>query len=187
MQEWTFFYRKCVSVTTTPCPSRKNNFEIHSVMHISFNIFTTRVFLWSTGGLVNIYSLWLSRQVVAWHRPYCVDLEESTFSHLRSFLERYCDGINSEVPPLPFPSSRWEHTAGTLPSRLLTDKEIYNRLWQITYIFLHQCTFFPGKKVTYHWWYFVRGVGRCGRSVYFCCFLDLWQSHACFLVRDLLL
>uniref|UniRef100_A0AAZ3RI90 HECT-type E3 ubiquitin transferase n=1 Tax=Oncorhynchus tshawytscha TaxID=74940 RepID=A0AAZ3RI90_ONCTS len=48
------------------------------------------------------------RQVVAWHRPYCVDLEESTFSHLRSFLERYCDGINSEVPPLPFPSS-WEH------------------------------------------------------------------------------
>ena len=43
---------------------------------------------------------------MAWHRPYCVDLEESTFSHLRSFLERYCDGINSEVPPLPFPSSR---------------------------------------------------------------------------------
>lgn len=54
----------------------------------------------------NIYLLLLSRQVVAWHRPYCVDLEESTFSHLRSFLERYCDGINSEVPPLPFPSSR---------------------------------------------------------------------------------
>lgn len=48
----------------------------------------------------------LCRQVVAWHRPYCVDLEESTFSHLRSFLERYCDGINSDVPPLPFPSSR---------------------------------------------------------------------------------
>ncbi|KAI4830772.1 hypothetical protein KUCAC02_002385 [Chaenocephalus aceratus] len=49
------------------------------------------------------------RQVVAWHRPYCVDLEESTFSHLRSFLERYCDGINSEDPPLPFPSSREHH------------------------------------------------------------------------------
>uniref|UniRef100_A0A8D2LRJ6 HECT-type E3 ubiquitin transferase n=1 Tax=Varanus komodoensis TaxID=61221 RepID=A0A8D2LRJ6_VARKO len=48
------------------------------------------------------------RQVVAWHRPYCVDLEESTFSHLRSFLEQYCDKINSEIPPLPFPSSR-EH------------------------------------------------------------------------------
>lgn len=48
-----------------------------------------------------------SRQVVAWHRPYCVDLEESTFSHLRSFLEHYCDKINSEIPPLPFPSSRY--------------------------------------------------------------------------------
>ncbi|KAH0619794.1 hypothetical protein JD844_014057 [Phrynosoma platyrhinos] len=35
------------------------------------------------------------RQVVAWHRPYCVDLEESTFSHLRSFLEQYCDKINT--------------------------------------------------------------------------------------------
>ncbi|XP_063089371.1 probable E3 ubiquitin-protein ligase HERC1 [Cavia porcellus] len=43
------------------------------------------------------------RQVVAWHRPYCVDLEESTFSHLRSFLERYCDKINSEIPPPAFP------------------------------------------------------------------------------------
>nr|XP_023417698.1 probable E3 ubiquitin-protein ligase HERC1 [Cavia porcellus] len=39
------------------------------------------------------------RQVVAWHRPYCVDLEESTFSHLCSFLERYCDKINREIPP----------------------------------------------------------------------------------------
>ncbi|XP_063108505.1 probable E3 ubiquitin-protein ligase HERC1 [Cavia porcellus] len=39
------------------------------------------------------------RQVVAWHRPYCVDLEESTISHLRSFLERYCDKINSEILP----------------------------------------------------------------------------------------
>ena len=48
-----------------------------------------------------------SRQVVAWHRPYCVDLEESTFSHLRSFLEHYCDKINSDIPPLPFPSSRY--------------------------------------------------------------------------------
>ncbi|XP_017947877.1 probable E3 ubiquitin-protein ligase HERC1 isoform X2 [Xenopus tropicalis] len=49
------------------------------------------------------------RQVVAWHRPYCVDLEESTFFHLRSFLERYCEKINSEIPPPPFPSSRDHH------------------------------------------------------------------------------
>ncbi|XP_041442593.1 probable E3 ubiquitin-protein ligase HERC1 isoform X2 [Xenopus laevis] len=49
------------------------------------------------------------RQVVAWHRPYCVDLEESTFFHLRTFLERYCEKINSDVPPPPFPSSRDHH------------------------------------------------------------------------------
>ncbi|XP_069046831.1 probable E3 ubiquitin-protein ligase HERC1 isoform X3 [Lepisosteus oculatus] len=61
------------------------------------------------------------RQVVAWHRPYCVDLEESTFSHLRSFLERYCDGINSEVPPLPFPSSREHHSFLKLCLKLLSN------------------------------------------------------------------
>ncbi|KAL4641964.1 putative E3 ubiquitin-protein ligase HERC1 isoform X1 [Arapaima gigas] len=61
------------------------------------------------------------RQVVAWHRPYCVDLEESTFSHLRSFLERYCDGINSEVPPLPFPSSREHHNFLKLCLKLLSN------------------------------------------------------------------
>nr|XP_057932867.1 probable E3 ubiquitin-protein ligase HERC1 isoform X5 [Doryrhamphus excisus] len=61
------------------------------------------------------------RQVVAWHRPYCVDLEESTFSHLRSFLDRYCDGINSEVPPLPFPSSREHHNFLKLCLRLLSN------------------------------------------------------------------
>ncbi|XP_016421585.1 probable E3 ubiquitin-protein ligase HERC1 [Sinocyclocheilus rhinocerous] len=61
------------------------------------------------------------RQVVAWHRPYCVDLEESTFSHLRSFLERYCDGINNEIPPLPFPSSKEHHNFLKLCLRLLSN------------------------------------------------------------------
>ncbi|XP_058850990.1 probable E3 ubiquitin-protein ligase HERC1 isoform X1 [Acipenser ruthenus] len=61
------------------------------------------------------------RQVVAWHRPYCVDLEESTFSHLRSFLERYCDGINSDIPPLPFPSSREHHNFLKLCLKLLSN------------------------------------------------------------------
>ncbi|KAB0406128.1 hypothetical protein E2I00_018590, partial [Balaenoptera physalus] len=61
------------------------------------------------------------RQVVAWHRPYCVDLEESTFSHLRSFLERYCDKINSEIPPLPFPSSREHHNFLKLCLKLLSN------------------------------------------------------------------
>ncbi|KAJ7398001.1 hypothetical protein BTVI_128929 [Pitangus sulphuratus] len=61
------------------------------------------------------------RQVVAWHRPYCVDLEESTFSHLRSFLEHYCDKINSEIPPLPFPSSREHHNFLKLCLKLLSN------------------------------------------------------------------
>ncbi|XP_078541321.1 putative E3 ubiquitin-protein ligase HERC1 isoform X2 [Lissotriton helveticus] len=61
------------------------------------------------------------RQVVAWHRPYCVDLEESTFSHLRTFLERYCEKINSEIPPLPFPSSRDHHSFLKLCLKLLSN------------------------------------------------------------------
>ncbi|XP_062869323.1 probable E3 ubiquitin-protein ligase HERC1 isoform X2 [Trichomycterus rosablanca] len=61
------------------------------------------------------------RQVVAWHRPYCVDLEESTFSHLRSFLERYCDGINSKLPPPPFPSSKEHHNFLKLCLKLLSN------------------------------------------------------------------
>ncbi|KAJ7311304.1 hypothetical protein JRQ81_006920 [Phrynocephalus forsythii] len=63
----------------------------------------------------------MGQQVVAWHRPYCVDLEESTFSHLRSFLEQYCDKINSEVPPLPFPSSREHHHFLKLCLKLLSN------------------------------------------------------------------
>ncbi|MEE6523754.1 hypothetical protein FKM82_022788 [Ascaphus truei] len=61
------------------------------------------------------------RQVVAWHRPYCVDLEESTFFHLRSFLERYCEKINSDVPPLPFPSSREHHSFLKLCLKMLSN------------------------------------------------------------------
>lgn len=53
-----------------------------------------------------LFSPGLDRQLVAWHRPFCVDLEESTFTYLRSFLERYCDGIGGEMPPAPFPSKR---------------------------------------------------------------------------------
>ncbi|XP_032830981.2 putative E3 ubiquitin-protein ligase HERC1 isoform X4 [Petromyzon marinus] len=60
------------------------------------------------------------RQVVAWHRPFCVDLEESTFSHLRSFLEHYYDRINSDVPPTPFPTSREHHHFVLLCLKLLS-------------------------------------------------------------------
>lgn len=49
-----------------------------------------------------------SRQLVAWHRPFCVDLEESTFTYLRNFLESYCDGIGDDNPPPPFLSKRYD-------------------------------------------------------------------------------
>ncbi|KAL4617326.1 putative E3 ubiquitin-protein ligase HERC1 [Arapaima gigas] len=60
------------------------------------------------------------RQLVAWHRPFCVDLEESTFAYLRSFLERYCDGISSDTPPAPFPSKREHHQFLLLCMKLLS-------------------------------------------------------------------
>lgn len=50
-----------------------------------------------------------SRQLVAWHRPFCVDLEESTFTYLRNFLESYCDGIGNDTPPAPFLSKRYQN------------------------------------------------------------------------------
>lgn len=64
-----------------------------------------------------------SRQLVAWHRPFCVDLEESTFTYLRNFLESYCDGIESDAPPAPFLSKRYE---ANTPSVLII---LYNLLW----------------------------------------------------------
>uniref|UniRef100_A0A8C1RPW7 E3 ubiquitin-protein ligase HERC1 n=1 Tax=Cyprinus carpio TaxID=7962 RepID=A0A8C1RPW7_CYPCA len=60
------------------------------------------------------------RQLVAWHRPFCVDLEESTFTYLRSFLERYCDGISGDTPPAPFPSKREHHQFVLLCMKLLS-------------------------------------------------------------------
>lgn len=47
-----------------------------------------------------------SRQLVAWHRPFCVDLEESTFTYLCNFLKCYCDGLEDDMPPTPFLSKR---------------------------------------------------------------------------------
>nr|KAG5688183.1 hypothetical protein BaRGS_021374 [Batillaria attramentaria] len=44
------------------------------------------------------------RHVIAWHRPFCVDLQEATFAMLCSFLERYCDGFDVADPPPPFTS-----------------------------------------------------------------------------------
>ncbi|TSK72182.1 putative E3 ubiquitin-protein ligase HERC1 [Bagarius yarrelli] len=60
------------------------------------------------------------RQLVAWHRPFCVDLEESTFAYLRSFLERYCDSISEDTPPAPFTSKREHHQFVLLCMKLLS-------------------------------------------------------------------
>ncbi|CAB3370488.1 Hypothetical predicted protein [Cloeon dipterum] len=49
------------------------------------------------------------RQVVTWHRPFCVDLQEKTFEYLRIFLEQYCDGFESAKPPQPFNSVEEHH------------------------------------------------------------------------------
>ncbi|CAN9504281.1 unnamed protein product [Ophioblennius macclurei] len=60
------------------------------------------------------------RQLVAWHRPFCVDLEESTFTYLRNFLETYCDGISNDTPPAPFLSKRDHHHFLLLCMKLLS-------------------------------------------------------------------
>ncbi|XP_076014530.1 putative E3 ubiquitin-protein ligase HERC1 isoform X2 [Genypterus blacodes] len=60
------------------------------------------------------------RQMVAWHRSFCVDLEESTFTYLRNFLESYCDGIGSDVPPAPFLTKRDHHQFLLLCMKLLS-------------------------------------------------------------------
>ncbi|XP_066501303.1 probable E3 ubiquitin-protein ligase HERC1 isoform X2 [Hoplias malabaricus] len=60
------------------------------------------------------------RQLVAWHRPFCVDLEESTFTYLRTFLERYCDSISGDTPPAPFSSKREHHQFVLLCMKLLS-------------------------------------------------------------------
>ncbi|XP_065821674.1 probable E3 ubiquitin-protein ligase HERC1 isoform X4 [Labrus bergylta] len=60
------------------------------------------------------------RQLVAWHRPFCVDLEESTFTYLRNFLESYCDGIGNDTPPAPFLSKGDHHQFLLLCMKLLS-------------------------------------------------------------------
>ncbi|XP_028317880.1 probable E3 ubiquitin-protein ligase HERC1 [Gouania willdenowi] len=60
------------------------------------------------------------RHLVAWHRPFCVDLEESTFAYLRNFLESFCDGISNDSPPAPFLSKRDHHHFLLLCMKLLS-------------------------------------------------------------------
>lgn len=113
------------------------------ILLASFNFSTLNFCFWlSENFTLRVFHDFLmlpSRQVVAWHRPYCVDLEESTFSHLRSFLERYCDKINSEIPPLPFPSSRYVIYVCVFVCVCVyvhTCTHIYYSFWILNYSFL---------------------------------------------------
>ncbi|CAL1541386.1 unnamed protein product, partial [Lymnaea stagnalis] len=60
------------------------------------------------------------RQVIAWHRPFCVDLQEATFSVLSTFLERYCDGFDNPEPPPPFANKQQHQQFVLLCLKLLS-------------------------------------------------------------------
>ncbi|KAK7116135.1 hypothetical protein V1264_001871 [Littorina saxatilis] len=60
------------------------------------------------------------RHVIAWQRPFCVDLQEATFATLCSFLERYCDGFDAPEPPPPFTSREQHHHFVMVCLRLLS-------------------------------------------------------------------
>ncbi|KAJ1527946.1 hypothetical protein ONE63_007879 [Megalurothrips usitatus] len=59
------------------------------------------------------------RPVLPWHRPFCADLQESTFSTLKNFLEKYGKGFYEEHAPAPFPSSQDHHDFVYLCLKLL--------------------------------------------------------------------
>ncbi|KAK7862054.1 hypothetical protein R5R35_011478 [Gryllus longicercus] len=61
----------------------------------------------------------IDRQVVSWHRPFCVDLQEGTFSLLRAFLEKYCSGFGQDACPPPFPHPDDHHRFVSLCLKLL--------------------------------------------------------------------
>ncbi|KAL0271708.1 UNVERIFIED_CONTAM: hypothetical protein PYX00_008714 [Menopon gallinae] len=61
------------------------------------------------------------RQAAPWHRPFCVDLRESTFSLLRELLEKYTQKFDSDKAPQPFKCAEEHHTFVTLCLKLLAN------------------------------------------------------------------
>ena len=47
------------------------------------------------------------RQSISWHRPYCVDLGQSTFGMLKTFLEKNSLGMLNERLTSPFSDIRY--------------------------------------------------------------------------------
>ncbi|XP_071965475.1 probable E3 ubiquitin-protein ligase HERC1 isoform X2 [Antedon mediterranea] len=99
------------SHTTSPITRPKKVVGLEGVTVHQISAGTSHSIVWT--------ALPTDRQVVAWHRPFCVDLQEGTFSHLRSFLERYCDGFDQTHPPVPFPTPREHHHFVMLCLKLL--------------------------------------------------------------------
>ncbi|XP_059169765.1 probable E3 ubiquitin-protein ligase HERC1 isoform X3 [Physella acuta] len=60
------------------------------------------------------------RQVIAWHRPFCVDLQEATFTVLSTFLEHYCDGFDNPEAPPPFANKQQHQQFVLLCLKLLS-------------------------------------------------------------------
>lgn len=46
----------------------------------------------------------VERQQVNWHKPFCLDLHEETFTLLRIFLEKYTEAFYNNKLPAPFPT-----------------------------------------------------------------------------------
>ncbi|XP_029024458.1 probable E3 ubiquitin-protein ligase HERC1 isoform X3 [Betta splendens] len=98
--------------TSTPITKPKKVFGLEGVSIQQITAGTSHSLAWT--------AVPTDRQLVAWHRPFCVDLEESTFTYLRNFLESYCDGIGNDTPPAPFLSKRDHHQFLLLCMKLLS-------------------------------------------------------------------
>ncbi|XP_049838129.1 LOW QUALITY PROTEIN: probable E3 ubiquitin-protein ligase HERC1 [Schistocerca gregaria] len=59
------------------------------------------------------------RQVISWHRPFCVDLQEETFALIHHFLEKYATMFDEKDMLKPFPTPEEKHLFVSLNLRLL--------------------------------------------------------------------
>lgn len=59
------------------------------------------------------------RQQVTWHKPFCLDLHEDTFSLLKSFLEKYTEVFYNNSLPEPFLVTEEHHKFVLLCLKLL--------------------------------------------------------------------
>ncbi|XP_063233987.1 probable E3 ubiquitin-protein ligase HERC1 isoform X2 [Bacillus rossius redtenbacheri] len=61
------------------------------------------------------------RQVVMWQRPFCVELQETTFAVMKQFLQKYCSAFQEQsAPPPPFPTPAEHHKFVLLCLKLLS-------------------------------------------------------------------